>query len=177
MSSKQPESDKPDYRDRHYGQAGGNQTGPSLTGSDEAPPRVPPSREGGGGHLGAYEAENWSGRSEHEPTEELQGGNPRFSDPAVSTENSAHGGSDRAPLANAVLRRLAEDDSLDATAISVEANGDGILLTGGVDSEEAKQRAERLAGAVEGVGPVTNELQVVRSENLGELPRQTTDRI
>jgi osmotically-inducible protein OsmY len=59
----------------------------------------------------------------------------------------------------------------------VEANGDGVLLTGGVDSPEAKQRAEMLAGSVEGVGPVTNELQVVRSENLGELPRQTTDRI
>ena len=171
MTSKQPESDKPDYRDRHAGQAGGNPSGLTLGNSDEAPPRVPPSREGGGGHLGAYEANNWSGRSAHEPTEDLPGDSPRFSEAAIATENSAHGGSDREPLANQVLRKLAEDDDLDATAISVKANGNGILLTGGVDSNEARERAERLAASVEGVEALTNELQVVRSENLGDLPR------
>ena len=175
--SKQPDTDKLDYRHRHYGQAGGyNQTGPSLAGNDEAPPRVPPSPEGGGGHLGAYEASHWGGRSEHEPTEELDGEHSRFSDDAIPTDDSAFGGSEDAPLARAVQQVLAEADDLDATAVSVAAHGTGVLITGAVDSPEASQRAEALARSIDGVGAVTNQLQIVRSENLGEIPRPVPPR-
>src|SRR5688500_14323776 len=64
------------------------------------------------------------------------------------------------PLRDAVIRRLASNPKLDATAIGVEASGGIITLTGFVDNYTAKHEAERVARQVRGVRAVANNLVV-----------------
>ncbi|MEJ7929946.1 BON domain-containing protein [Ramlibacter sp. AN1015] len=59
-----------------------------------------------------------------------------------------------------VNAQLAQDEELSAMRIDVDTNDGRVTLKGPVRSDEAKQRAERLAREVEGVAQVDNELEV-----------------
>jgi hypothetical protein len=185
MTGKSSEHDPKGYRNRTYGKGGGyGQDGPSLSdegGIPEAPPRRAPREEGGGGHLGEFEAEHWHGRSEREPGEEGAGGHERFGEDGFDSDRLDAAERDRGRTARArdeagivddVLSRLGEDEDLDATAIDVSVSDATVTLSGSVDSEEAKRRAEDLARSVEGVADVLNDLGV-QSDWLGPIPGTT----
>jgi osmotically-inducible protein OsmY len=59
-----------------------------------------------------------------------------------------------------VCDRLSDDDRLDASDIEVKVNGSEVVLSGTVDSKNAKRRAEDIAEAVSGVANVQNQLRV-----------------
>jgi osmotically-inducible protein OsmY len=56
--------------------------------------------------------------------------------------------------------RLSDDDYIDASDIEVTVNNRDVILSGTVDSREAKRRAEHIAEAVKGVSNVENRLRV-----------------
>jgi osmotically-inducible protein OsmY len=56
--------------------------------------------------------------------------------------------------------RLSDDDYVDASDIDVQVNGSEVILTGTVDSKEAKRRAEDIAERISGVRNVENRLRV-----------------
>lgn len=74
----------------------------------------------------------------------------------------------RAVVESAVSDALASSGGIDASDISVTANGSSITLTGTVLREEEKIRAEEIAINVEGVQHVRNELAVT---GLDQVPR------
>jgi len=63
-------------------------------------------------------------------------------------------------IADDVHDRLTEDHYLDASDISVSVNDGEVTLSGGVDSRDAKHRAEHLVEHVSGVRHVQNNLRV-----------------
>lgn len=65
-----------------------------------------------------------------------------------------------ASITAAVKAGLLQEPSLSAMAIDVDTRDANITLTGSVPSEDARQRAEELARATEGVRSVRNELTV-----------------
>ncbi|WP_275782904.1 BON domain-containing protein [Pararhizobium gei] len=65
-----------------------------------------------------------------------------------------------AELESRVANCLAAVDGIDATAISVTAKGNIIVLTGNVLSIEEVERAEEAASTVEGVDEILNQLIV-----------------
>jgi len=73
-------------------------------------------------------------------------------------------------LEKMVRQALAEDEETRDQEISVRVVGNVVFLDGLVESEAAKEKAEALAGAVEGVGLARNRLQVrkLRSEERRE---------
>lgn len=70
----------------------------------------------------------------------------------VGTEDSA--------LAVRVKAALIRSLGLDAAPIDVEAVESGVRLRGFVENDTRKATAERIAGQVEGVGRVINEIEV-----------------
>jgi osmotically-inducible protein OsmY len=62
-----------------------------------------------------------------------------------------------------VSDRLSDDPYLDASDIEVKVSGNEVILTGTVDSREAKRRAEDVAESVSGVKNVENHLRVGQS--------------
>jgi osmotically-inducible protein OsmY len=56
--------------------------------------------------------------------------------------------------------RLSDDDYVDASDIDVQVNDSEVILTGTVDSREAKRRAEDIAEHISGVRNVENRLRV-----------------
>lgn len=75
-----------------------------------------------------------------------------LTDQPVGTEDSA-----LAVRAKAALIRSLE---LNAAAIDVEAVEGGVRLRGFVENDTQKATAERIAGQVEGVGRVINEIEI-----------------
>ena len=69
-------------------------------------------------------------------------------------------GPDDATLTSDVKAKLAADSTLPASAISVETKNGVVTLSGTVNSEAEKSRAEQIAKGVEGVKLVTNNLTV-----------------
>jgi hyperosmotically inducible protein len=66
-------------------------------------------------------------------------------------------------IAAKVKSELATDAGLGtASAVNVEVRGGVVQLSGFVDSEDEKSRAESVASAVEGVGEVRNDIDVQR---------------
>lgn len=59
-----------------------------------------------------------------------------------------------------VLIRLAGDRDVKGTGISVEVKDAVVILTGRVESDKVRGRAEKLAKKVKGVKSVTNQLAV-----------------
>ncbi len=59
-----------------------------------------------------------------------------------------------------VSDRLSDDDYVDASDIDVQVNNNEVILSGTVDSRDAKRRAEELAERVSGVQNVENRLRV-----------------
>jgi len=69
-------------------------------------------------------------------------------------------GPDDTALTTAVKAALAADSPATAAAINVETKEGVVTLTGAVDSDAVKSKAEQLARGVEGVKSVTNNLTV-----------------
>ena len=69
-------------------------------------------------------------------------------------------GPDDATLTSNVRTRLAADSTLPASSITVETKDGVVTLSGTVNSEAEKSRAEQIAKGVEGVKSVTNDLTV-----------------
>jgi osmotically-inducible protein OsmY len=71
---------------------------------------------------------------------------------------------------------MTDDDSLDASEISIQVQKGEVTLTGSVSSRDQKRRAEDLAEAVSGVRDVTNNIRVARegSEQQGAQLHQTS---
>lgn len=75
-----------------------------------------------------------------------------------------------------VCDRLTDDDYLDASNISVEIQGNDVVLTGTVNSREQKRRAEDLVERISGVQNVENRIRIDRSvegNNTFSGPRTT----
>ena len=70
----------------------------------------------------------------------------------VGTEDSA--------LAVRVKAALIRSLEINAASIDVEESENGIRLRGFVENEAQKATAERIAGRVEGVGKVVNDIQI-----------------
>lgn len=64
-----------------------------------------------------------------------------------------------------VCDRLADDDMLDATHITVQVEGTEVILTGNVNSRDQKRRAEDLVDSISGVRNVENRLKVQRNDD------------
>ena len=72
---------------------------------------------------------------------------------------------EQTPRAEAVLETrvkaaLLETPGLGAAAIIVRKEGQGVVLSGFVESEDKKDQAEEIAAGVEGVQQVDNQLEV-----------------
>lgn len=69
---------------------------------------------------------------------------------------------DDTSITTSVKARLASDQMGTVTRIDVETTRGTVHLNGVVDNAEDKERVERLAGSVEGVKRIVNNLQVRR---------------
>lgn len=78
------------------------------------------------------------------------GGSPRPVDETVAD----------ATITSAVRARLAGDPELSPYRIGVSARDGVVTLTGRVEREAQRERAERLAGGIEGVKEVRNLIRV-----------------
>ncbi|MGA6927429.1 MAG: BON domain-containing protein [Desulfosarcina sp.] len=67
---------------------------------------------------------------------------------------------DDGTITTKVKAKLFDDDQLSGFAISVETFKGEVTLTGGVDSQEAKDRATKVAKSVTGVTKVNNLLKI-----------------
>ena len=70
-------------------------------------------------------------------------------------------------LAKAINDRLLNDGWLDGGNIQVHVSASEVTLTGDVDSQEARDRAEAIVVAVPGVGYVINNLRVAQAGMTG----------
>ena len=70
-----------------------------------------------------------------------------------------------ATITASVNAKLAQDPDLSAMKIDVDTSNGRVALRGTAPSEQAKDRAEQLASAVEGVQGVENQLSIERREN------------
>ena len=75
-----------------------------------------------------------------------------------------------------VCDRLSDDPFIDASDIEVRVDGSEVILSGRVDSREAKRRAEDMVESISGVSNVQNQLKVTRdtSSNTGTGTSGTT---
>jgi osmotically-inducible protein OsmY len=77
----------------------------------------------------------------------------------------------------AVLAALIAHDERTATGIDVDADGDRVTLSGLVNFETERDRAERVALRVGGVAQVHNELRVLHVVSADDIAERVTDAI
>jgi osmotically-inducible protein OsmY len=65
-------------------------------------------------------------------------------------------------LYDAVKRKLANDQVVKGGALNVEVKGGAVVITGSVEYDSQKSRAEKIAKKVPGVKSVTNQITVRR---------------
>lgn len=70
-------------------------------------------------------------------------------------------------LAKAINDRLLSEDGLDGGAIQVHVTAGEATLTGDVDRQESRDRAQAIAAAVSGVEYVINNLRVAQEGTTG----------
>ncbi|MFO1047540.1 MAG: BON domain-containing protein [Geminicoccaceae bacterium] len=70
-------------------------------------------------------------------------------------------------LAKAINDRLLSDGDLDGRAIQVHVSAAEATLTGDVDSQEMRDRAEAVAAGVDGIEYVINNLRVAQEGTTG----------
>ena len=68
-----------------------------------------------------------------------------------------------------VSDRMTDDDSLDASDITVQVRQGEVTLAGSVTSRDQKRRAEDMAESISGVREVTNNIRVAREQNAPDL--------
>ena len=82
------------------------------------------------------------------------------------------------PIKDAINHRINDDSHIDASDIDVKVTTGEVVLSGTIDSKEAKRRAEDIAEAVSGVTNVENHIRVSRtvttvgSTNIREQDRE-----
>jgi osmotically-inducible protein OsmY len=75
-------------------------------------------------------------------------------------------------LTQIVRSALESDSSLDARKIDIENNHGNVALHGSVESEEQREKAARIVGAVGGVRNVVNDLTVDQSAATGSTAQR-----
>src|SRR3954468_7283538 len=86
----------------------------------------------------------------------------------MAEEGLARGESDQdEQIAQAINDRLVDDGQVCGTDIQVHVTASEVTLTGDVDSQNARSRAEEIAGAVPGVSYVINNLRVAQECTTG----------
>jgi osmotically-inducible protein OsmY len=102
-------------------------------------------------------------RTQQKATEMKDGAKSAANDAAQATERAANDVSDKvkdAAITSAVNAKLAEDKSLSAMRINVDTVNGRVSLRGSAPDAPARERAQVLAAAVEGVVSVDNQLTV-----------------
>lgn len=84
--------------------------------------------------------------------------------PATATETAASSGTDDLTIQSSIDRKLADDQTLGSLGIIATVVEGKVTLTGTVNSEDLKSRAERLVRAVKGVKRVDNQIIVSSTE-------------
>lgn len=74
-----------------------------------------------------------------------------------------------------VCDRLCDDPRLDASDMEITVKDCEVILTGTVDSREAKRRAEDLAESISGVSNVENRLKVRQESSMDDMMRNRMD--
>ena len=64
-----------------------------------------------------------------------------------------------------ICDRMTDDDSLDATELTIQVKQGEVSLAGSVASRDQKRRAEDLAESISGVREVTNNIRIAREQN------------
>ena len=68
-------------------------------------------------------------------------------------------------LSSEICRKLEEHQFVEASRITVEASGGSVTLDGIVENRYARERAEQLAGEIEGVQAVDNRIRIQVQED------------
>jgi hyperosmotically inducible protein len=89
---------------------------------------------------------------------------PPTSTSSSSTTTTAPSGTDDASVQSSVDKKLSDDTTLGSLGILATVIDGKVTLTGSVNSEDLKTRAERLVKAVKGVKRVDNQITVTGAE-------------
>jgi hypothetical protein len=89
---------------------------------------------------------------------------PSTSTSSSSTTTTAPSGTDDASVQSSVDKKLSDDATLGSLGILATVIDGRVTLTGSVNSEDLKTRAERLVKAVKGVKRVDNQITVTGAE-------------
>ena len=68
-----------------------------------------------------------------------------------------------------ICDRMTDDDSLDASDVTIQVKQGEVTLAGSVTDREQKRRAEDMAESISGVREVTNNIRVAREQNALDL--------
>lgn len=93
------------------------------------------------------------------------GAAPVFADDSAKPERSAAQAIDDAAITASIKTRLLADERTKGFDVNVDTHNGIVTLTGGADSQGAKQAAQQLAGEVEGVVLIKNELIVAADDS------------
>jgi hypothetical protein len=74
-----------------------------------------------------------------------------------------------------VCDRLCDDHRIDASDMEITVKECEVILTGTVDSREAKRRAEDIAESISGVSNVENRLKVRQESSMDDMMRNRMD--
>jgi hypothetical protein len=84
--------------------------------------------------------------------------------PSTTTEPAAPSGTDDLTIQSSIDKRLSDDQTLGSLGLIATVVEGKVTLTGTVNSEDLKTRAERLVRAVKGVKRVDNQIIVSGTE-------------
>jgi hyperosmotically inducible protein len=93
------------------------------------------------------------------------GAAPVFADDSAQPERSAAQAIDDAAITASIKTKLLADERTKGFDVNVDTRNGIVTMTGGADSDAAKQAAQELAGEVEGVVLIKNELIVATDDS------------
>ena len=93
------------------------------------------------------------------------GAAPVFADDSAKPERSAAQVIDDAAITASIKTKLLADERTKGFDVNVDTHNGIVTMTGGADSDAAKQAAQELAGEVEGVVLIKNELIVATDDS------------
>ena len=73
-----------------------------------------------------------------------------------------------------ICDRMTDDDSLDASDVTIQVKQGEVTLAGSVTDREQKRRAEDMAESISGVREVTNNIRVAREQNALDLNQSSS---
>ena len=119
------------------------------------------SHQGGGG----YHRPGFEGDADYQRNRDWAAGGP--SDQRPNHRGRGPKGYRRSDerIREDISDRLADDPGIDASGIELTVRDGEVMLTGSVDSRDARRRAEQVTEAVSGVGHVQNDLRVLHGRD------------